>query len=71
MRPEDIRDVARRVMRPERLSVTVVGALGPTLSRKVEKIVTTFAEVGSSEGPRYFLAAFGSSSRFLGGDGAA
>ena len=37
VRPEDIRDVARRVLRPDRLSVTVVGALSPKLSRRVEK----------------------------------
>jgi predicted Zn-dependent peptidase len=43
VRPEDIRTVARRVLRPERLSVTVVGSLAPTLSRKVEKLVKTFA----------------------------
>jgi len=42
VRPEDIRTVARRVLRPERLSVTVVGSLAPTLSRKVEKLVKTF-----------------------------
>jgi predicted Zn-dependent peptidase len=42
VRPAAIRDVARRVLRPERLSVTAVGALSPTLSRKVEKIVTDF-----------------------------
>jgi len=42
VRPSEIRDVARRVLRPERLSVTAVGALGPTLSRKVEKIVVGF-----------------------------
>ena len=39
VRPADIREVARRVLRPERLSVTAVGALSPALSRKVEKIV--------------------------------
>ena len=42
MRPAEIRDVARRVLRPERLSVTAVGALSPALARKVEKIVTEF-----------------------------
>ena len=42
VRPEDIRDVARRVLRPERLSVTAVGALSPTLSRRVEKLVMGF-----------------------------
>jgi len=42
VRPAEIRDVARRVLRPERLSVTAVGALGPALSRKVEKIVRGF-----------------------------
>ena len=42
VRPAEIRDVARRVLRPERLSVTAVGALGPALSRKVEKLVTSF-----------------------------
>ena len=42
VRPAEIRDVARRVLRPERLSVTAVGALSPSLSRKVEKLVTDF-----------------------------
>jgi predicted Zn-dependent peptidase len=42
VRPAEIREVARRVLRPERLSVTAVGALSPSLSRKVEKIVTSF-----------------------------
>jgi predicted Zn-dependent peptidase len=42
VRPEDIRAVARRVFRPERLAVTVVGALSPAQSRKVEKIVREF-----------------------------
>jgi len=42
VRPEDIRDVARRVLRPDRLTVTVVGALSPKLSRRVEKIVRGF-----------------------------
>jgi predicted Zn-dependent peptidase len=42
VRPAAIRDVARRVLRPERLSVTAVGALGPSLSRRVEKIVMGF-----------------------------
>jgi predicted Zn-dependent peptidase len=42
VRPAAIRDVARRVLRPERLSVTAVGALGPALSRRVEKIVMGF-----------------------------
>jgi len=42
VRPEDIRDVARRVLRPDRLSVTVVGALSPKLSRRVDKIVRGF-----------------------------
>ena len=45
-----IRDVARRVLRPERLSVTVVGALSPTLSRRVEKIVKGFS-TGPSQVP--------------------
>jgi aminopeptidase N len=39
VRPAEIREVARRVLRPERLSVTAVGSLGSALSRKVEKIV--------------------------------
>ncbi len=43
VRPAEIREVARRVLRPERLSVTAVGALGHALSRKVEKIVLGFA----------------------------
>jgi len=42
VRPEDIRAVARRVFRPENLAVTVVGALSPTQSRRVEKIVREF-----------------------------
>ncbi len=43
VRPKDIREVARRVLRPERLSVTAVGVVGPTLSRRVQKIVNAFA----------------------------
>ena len=43
VRPEEIREVARRVLRPERLSVTAVGSLSPSLSRRVEKLVTGFA----------------------------
>src|SRR6187399_1425222 len=39
VRPEDVRAVARRVLRADRLSVTAVGMLAPTLARKVEKIV--------------------------------
>ncbi len=42
VRPEDIRNVARRVIRPERLSVTSVGALSPKLSRRVQQIVKDF-----------------------------
>ena len=42
VRPEAIREVARRVLRPERLSVTAVGALSLSLSRRVEKIVMGF-----------------------------
>ncbi|HEY5091082.1 MAG TPA: insulinase family protein, partial [Polyangia bacterium] len=42
VRPEDIRAVARRVFRRENLAVTVVGALSPTQSRRVEKIVRGF-----------------------------
>jgi len=42
VRPEDIREVARRVIRPERLSVTSVGALSPKLSRRVQQIVREF-----------------------------
>jgi predicted Zn-dependent peptidase len=42
VKPSEIRDVARRVLRPDRLSVTAVGALGPSLSRRVEKIVMGF-----------------------------
>jgi len=42
VRPSDIQAVARRVFRPENLAVTVVGALSPTQSRKVEKIVRDF-----------------------------
>jgi predicted Zn-dependent peptidase len=40
--PEDVRDVARRVLARERLSVTVVGALSPPLARKVERLVKEF-----------------------------
>jgi predicted Zn-dependent peptidase len=43
VRPRDIRDVARRVLRPERLSVTAVGVVGPRLSRQVQKIVNGFS----------------------------
>jgi predicted Zn-dependent peptidase len=42
VRPAHVRDVARRVLRPEALSVTAVGLLGHTLARKVEKIVSDF-----------------------------
>jgi len=42
VRPEDIREVARRVIRPERLSVTSVGALTPKLARRVQQIVKEF-----------------------------
>ena len=42
VRPEDIREVARRVIRPERLSVTSVGALSPKLAQRVEQIVRDF-----------------------------
>ena len=42
VRPADVRAVARRVLRPEALSVTAVGMLSPALSRKVEKIVREF-----------------------------
>jgi predicted Zn-dependent peptidase len=42
VRPEDIRRVARRVFRPERLCVVVVGALDRKVSRTVSSIVKTF-----------------------------
>jgi predicted Zn-dependent peptidase len=42
VRPADIRAVARRVLRPEALSVTAVGMLAPVLSRRLEKIVKEF-----------------------------
>jgi predicted Zn-dependent peptidase len=42
VRPEDIREVARRVIRPERLSVTSVGALSTKLARRVQQIVRDF-----------------------------
>jgi predicted Zn-dependent peptidase len=43
VRPADVRAVARRVLRPEALSVTAVGMLAPTLTRRVEKIVREFS----------------------------
>jgi predicted Zn-dependent peptidase len=42
VRPEHVRKVARRVIRPERLNVAVVGSLKPPLARKVSKIVREF-----------------------------
>jgi predicted Zn-dependent peptidase len=42
VRPEHIRRVARRVIRPQHLNVAVVGALGSTLTKKVAKIVREF-----------------------------
>jgi hypothetical protein len=42
VRSEHIRRVARRVIRPERLCVVVVGALDRAVSRKVSSIVKTF-----------------------------
>ena len=42
VRPEDIREVARRVIRPDRLSVTSVGALSAKLTRRVKQIVRDF-----------------------------
>jgi predicted Zn-dependent peptidase len=42
VKPDDVREVARRVLRPEALSVTAVGLLSPGLSRKVEKMVADF-----------------------------
>jgi predicted Zn-dependent peptidase len=42
VRPEHIRHVARRVIRPERLTVAVVGALRPPIARKVARIVREF-----------------------------
>jgi predicted Zn-dependent peptidase len=42
VKPADVREVARRVLRPEALSVTAVGLLSPALSRKVEKMVADF-----------------------------
>jgi len=40
--PEHIRHAARRVLRPDRLSVVVVGALGRKVSREVGRIVRQF-----------------------------
>jgi predicted Zn-dependent peptidase len=42
VRPEDIQQVARRVLRPDRMSVTAVGSLSPALARRVERIVRDF-----------------------------
>jgi predicted Zn-dependent peptidase len=42
VRPEDIRAAARRVIRPERLQVTSVGAPSPKLTRRVDQIVREF-----------------------------
>jgi predicted Zn-dependent peptidase len=42
VRPEHLRRVARRVIRPERLNVAAVGSLRPPLSRRVAKIVKEF-----------------------------
>jgi predicted Zn-dependent peptidase len=42
VRPEHVRRVARRVIRPDRLNVAVVGSLRPPLARKVAKIVREF-----------------------------
>jgi predicted Zn-dependent peptidase len=42
VRPEHVRRVARRVIRPERLNVAVVGSLRAPLARKVSKIVHGF-----------------------------
>jgi predicted Zn-dependent peptidase len=42
VRPEHLRRVARRVIRPERLNVAAVGSLRTPLSRKVAKIVKGF-----------------------------
>jgi predicted Zn-dependent peptidase len=42
VRPEHLRRVARRLIRPERLNVAVVGSLRPPLARRVSKIVRDF-----------------------------
>jgi predicted Zn-dependent peptidase len=42
VRPEHIQRVARRVIRPERLCVVVVGALGKPVARKVAQLVRRF-----------------------------
>src|SRR6185369_8445417 len=41
-RAQELRRVARRVIRPERLNVAVVGSLRAPLARKVSKIVHGF-----------------------------
>jgi predicted Zn-dependent peptidase len=43
VKPADIRRVARRVIKPERLNVAVVGSMGAALSRKVSRIVEDFS----------------------------
>jgi predicted Zn-dependent peptidase len=42
VKPEHIRRVARRVIRPENLNVAVVGSMDAALTRKVSKIVRDF-----------------------------
>lgn len=42
VRPEHVRRVARRVIRPERLNVAVVGSMRQPLARKVAKMVREF-----------------------------
>jgi predicted Zn-dependent peptidase len=42
IRPEHVRRVARRVIRPEHLNVAVVGSLRPPLARRVSKLVRDF-----------------------------
>jgi predicted Zn-dependent peptidase len=42
VRADDVRRVARRVIRRERLNVAVVGSMSPSLTKKVSKIVNDF-----------------------------
>jgi len=62
VRPEHIRAVARRVIRPGAAVRDVVGALSPKLARRVEKIVREF---------RYGRAQRGFATRSRGGPGGA
>jgi len=42
VRPDHLRRVARRVIRPEHLNVAVVGSLSPPLARRVSRLVKDF-----------------------------